>query len=137
MTLSQSDPLIIVKFDIPNPEQISPSVEYKVYDKEGNELSMDICKGINIEIGYPIIDKEKAQLTLGESMYKKGFDVYNPEDDFFNEKCVSFSNSSTIIFFLFIVGSSTFRFNGIFSVIFLCISSFAICVNTIYSLALC
>ena len=94
-SISQSDPLIIVKFDIPNPEQISPSVEYKVYDKEGNELSMDICKGINIEIGYPIIDKEKAQLTLGESMYKKGFDVYNPEDDFFNEKCVSFSNSST------------------------------------------
>ena len=94
-SISQSDPLIIVKFDIPNPQQISPSVEYRVYDKEGNELSMDICKGVNIEIGYPIIDKEKAQLSQGELMYRKGFDVYNPEDDFFNEKCVSFSNSST------------------------------------------
>jgi hypothetical protein len=47
------DSLLILKIDLIR-NLPTPQVEYKVYDKKGNELNLDCCKDLKIEISYPV-----------------------------------------------------------------------------------
>ena len=51
ISLDQS--LLILKVDLIR-NSSSPQVEYKVYDKEGKELSLESCKDLKIGISYPV-----------------------------------------------------------------------------------
>ena len=80
--------------DIEQKDSITSKVEYKIYNKDGDELDLSVCNNQKVVISYPITNKEKMNFDTGEEMNKEGFDIYNAEDVFFNDKCTSFSNSS-------------------------------------------
>ena len=44
--IGEEEELIILKFDIEDKTAITNNVEYKVYDSEGNELDLSVCKGV-------------------------------------------------------------------------------------------
>ena len=55
---------------------------------------MSICDGENIEISYPIINSEKINLVSAGELSKQGYDIYDPKDSFYSDKCSSFSNGT-------------------------------------------
>ena len=63
----------------------------ELYDKSGNTLNLSICK--DIKVMKFLDDKEKLKLELAESYSRRGIDVFNERDDFFNNICHDFSNT--------------------------------------------
>ena len=85
------EPLIIVKYDVKNTNQ----VEYKVYDQSGNELNLSLCNNLTAIVEYPLnIDSnsyEIGKLFLEE----EGIDLFKIDNPFFNKICYPYSINET------------------------------------------
>ena len=92
--IPDNETLLVSKMDIQDSNAIIPKVEYIVYDSHGNKLDMKVCEGNDIIISYPITNGAAVNLAEAESIANLGYDIYNPEDPFFNDKCASFSNGT-------------------------------------------
>ena len=46
-------------------------MEYKIYNKDGDELDLSVCNNQKVVISYPITNKEKMNFDTGEEMNKK------------------------------------------------------------------
>ena len=88
--IPDTEPLLIVKYDILNDTTLTNQVEYVIYNSKGEKLNMTLCEGVNSEISYPINDL--IDLSKGEEMYLKGVDIYNGKSDYFNNLCTSYTN---------------------------------------------
>lgn len=87
--IPEEESLIIIKYDHLNYLEIVNQVEYKVYNKDGKLLNLNICEGLNVNISIPINDI--FNLAQGEKFYQKGIDIYNPYSDYYNDICVSYT----------------------------------------------
>lgn len=56
--IPESDLILISKFDYINSTTTVNKVEYKIFDKDGNPLSLEPCNKIPIDISYPINPKK-------------------------------------------------------------------------------
>ena len=88
------DTLLVSKMDIQDPNAIIPKVEYVVYSSDGVKLDMKYCEGNDITLSYPITNAAAVNLAQGESIAELGYDIYDPSDPFYNDKCASFSNGT-------------------------------------------
>ena len=97
--ISLNETLLIVKVDITQDDSVTNKVEYAVYDLKGNQLDLSLCMSndITIEIVYPLnpeyfddIDIEFAE----EMMNDKGIDLYNMNDTFFNDICMTYATNN-------------------------------------------
>ena len=94
-SIPNDEPLLIYKIDIMRESAITPKVEYKVFTIHNKELELSVCESDGIVVSSPIVNKNMMNYTFGEMMSAEyGFDVYDRESPFFNDKCVSFSNDS-------------------------------------------
>ena len=59
------------------------NVDYKVYNSNNEELDISICKDINIKILHHLI----VQIEMNEI----GIDIYNKDEEVFNNKCTQLS----------------------------------------------
>ena len=57
--------------DIEQRDSITSKVEYKIYNKDGDELDLSVCNNQKVVISYPITNKEKMNFDTGEEMNKK------------------------------------------------------------------
>ena len=89
--IPKKEPLIIVKYDFIHSDLITNQVEYSIYDNKGNKLNTSVCNEINTNISYPINEDLDIDLEKGENMFIKGIDVFNAEDDYFNDICSTYS----------------------------------------------
>ena len=89
-----TDTLLVSKMDIQDPNAIIPKVEYIVYSSNGVKLDMKYCEGNDITLSYPITNGAAVNLGQGESIAELGYDIYDPSDPFYNDKCASFSNGT-------------------------------------------
>ena len=64
-----------------------------ISDKE-TKVNVTDNYGENIEISYPIINSEKINLVSAGELSKQGYDIYDPKDSFYSDKCSSFSNGT-------------------------------------------
>ena len=94
-SLNEDDELIISKYDLNNNEsQITVDtneVEFTIYDMNGRELNKSLCNNTDITISYPINKRSGIKYTFGYEMKNDSIDVFNPEDEFFNDFCYSYS----------------------------------------------
>lgn len=94
--LTNDEPLLIAQVDSISEEQNSNIPYYSYYSQEGKKLDLAVCENISISIFVPI--SENKGLTLQsdyiESLSDQGIDVFNINDDFFHNKCVSFSSTN-------------------------------------------
>ncbi len=76
--------LIIYKIEYYFPEFQIPIIEYKIFDKKGNQLSLDCCSNTSIEYQIPV--------TINESEIYK----YDPNSFYYNDKCYPVESNNGI-----------------------------------------
>ena len=76
-------------------------VEYKIYDENKQTVDLSICNDVNIKIEYKITNSSLLNLEQIANFNKKGIDVFNINDTFFNDICYPYtdddSNSDMIL----------------------------------------
>ena len=88
-------PLTIIKFDIKESTFITPELTYYVYDNNGNEIDINLyCSGNSISITSPIINLNLFDYSTAELLSKDGYDVFDPNNTFFNSICTPFTNEN-------------------------------------------
>ena len=93
--IPSNESLLISKIDIQEDNAIIPKVEYRLNDSQGTELNMSTCNGVPILISYPLINTDLiAKFEDAGTLSEQGFDIYDPQDSFYNDKCSSYSNGT-------------------------------------------
>ena len=89
--LSESDEFLIVKVDIKNSTTKAVFVQYEIYKPNTNQkVSLDICKDDKIKIQVPV-SLTNEELTLIESFNDYDYNIFDLEDDFYNDVCSKYT----------------------------------------------
>ena len=72
---------------------LGKNAQVEVYDSLGNKLDLSVCKE-NIKIMKYIGDVEELNIDSAKSLANQGVDVFNANDDFFNDICQSYDNNN-------------------------------------------
>ena len=91
--INDDDTLLISKIDVLSETALTPLVDYAVYDSMGRPLDMSVCLNSDIRISYPILNTDTIQFERAYELSSLGYDLYNPEDPFYNDKCAPFANN--------------------------------------------
>jgi hypothetical protein len=85
--------LLQINSKINNPNCLNEDVEYLVYNQYGERMDLSCCKDVKITIQ----NKIKAPLDLEKIKYfkNKGIDIFQLEDDFFNDVCYPYSDENS------------------------------------------
>ena len=73
---------------------LTDTVQYKVYDEDNNEMDLSVCNDIKIKINYVLNDNDVLDMKKLSKFKDMNIDIINLQDDFFNDICYSYSNSS-------------------------------------------
>ena len=67
-------------------------IQYEIY-RESTKKSIDLspCNEVKVSITQPILNANNLNLVLGEELAKDGINIYDPEDQIFNDRCTSLS----------------------------------------------
>ena len=102
--ISQEENLIILNMETKNDESqknnnddksfnLGKITQLEIYDYSGRKLNLSVCKE-DIKIMKYIGNVEgKLDMDSAESLSNQGIDVFNANDDFFNDICHQFDNS--------------------------------------------
>ena len=72
-------------------------IEYAIFNENKERLDLSVCKDEIIEINYQL-NTSKLNMTKVNYYSELGIDIFNIEDEFFNDICYSYSeNDSDII----------------------------------------
>ena len=91
--ISNENEIKIKKIITPREGEIVNQLDYIITKEDGTELNLDSCTDITLT--SPIntinsgIDLEKVKATK-----KEGYDIFNPEDDFFNDVCLKYKDEN-------------------------------------------
>ena len=99
VNLGECENKLRVHYNIPPQEKIYIGqnkcleyVDYKVYNEKNEELDLSICKDINIKVSTPIDPSNpKIDILLAIQMQQNGIDIYNKDEEVFNDVCSSLS----------------------------------------------
>ena len=88
--MTDEDEIIIIKRDIRNEHTMY--VEYELYNSRNLEsLNLDICNSNDINIYVPVNLEEETE-SLYNSLYQYGYNLFNPNDSFYNDICTPYTN---------------------------------------------
>ena len=93
--LKDEDPLFIFMIEIMRNDTPSRQVEFEVYNpfNLSKNLDLSICKNCPIRIKTPFILNEN-QFIKYQNAKKQGYDIFNPNDTFYNDVCTPFDNEN-------------------------------------------
>ena len=75
---------------------LTDQIEYAVFYENRNQLDLSICK--EIKINYEIKNKSKIDIDKINEFKENGIDIFNINDNFFNDICFPYSiNNSDIV----------------------------------------
>ena len=92
-SIPENEYLFIAKFDIKilknnKTNYLSGQVRFQIFDSKGNKLDISICKENPILIEYALdFNNSNVNLSYSELMSNLGIDVFNSEDNYFNDIC--------------------------------------------------
>ena len=93
--ITSKEDLLIAQLDRYNTDNPTNEVEFMVYTQDGKRLDMSYCQGTNIDLSCPLkLGMLNLSLSVEEiqQFQDKGIDVFDPECDFFNDKCFNFTS---------------------------------------------
>ena len=70
------------------------NVEYAVFNDDKERLDLSVCKDEDIRINYEL-NMSLINMTKIRYYYDQGIDVFNIEDEFFNDICYSYSENES------------------------------------------
>ena len=97
-SISDENNIIIDKKIIKRENTTSHQLEYKIYKKNGDTIEIidaSVCNNMNVTLKTPLntsfvgLDLEKLKSTK-----KENFDIFNPNDDFFHDICIKYSDEN-------------------------------------------
>ena len=88
--LSSKEKLIICKIDTWIDGDITNTVEYRAYNEKGTEISLLPCNEVTTIVSSPFTMNSSIKYEKGESLSLSGYDLFNPDDPFFNDICIQF-----------------------------------------------
>ena len=93
--ISQSRILTFLQLEIVNKDKQSlvNQIEYQVYDDNKNLLDLNLCNDTNIQILYTLKNNNFLDLLSISNFKKSGIDVFNINDNFFNDICHPYNDS--------------------------------------------
>ena len=92
--ISKNESLLIYKIDIKNNDLSSTYVQYEIYNPINNkQLNLKHCDGVKIVINVPVNLHESA-ISLYESLSKEGYNLFDCNDDFYNDICSTYTSEN-------------------------------------------
>ena len=89
--ISESQSLIIFKIDIKSIDKKKTYVQYEVYHPTTYaQLNMSVCQDLTIDIYSPLSLSQLDSVTF-HSLNVSGYNLYNPNDPFYNEICTPYT----------------------------------------------
>ena len=94
--LDKSDLLIVFQMEIDNPDSqiLIDNVKYSIFNEEKQLLDLSVCEKETIEIHYQL-NTSMINMTKLSYYLDLGIDIFNIEDDFFNDICYSYSENDS------------------------------------------
>ena len=87
-------PLIIIKLDIKRNDTPSTQVEYQIINPNNFEiLNLSICNNTKIDVFSPV-NLSYDYLELIKQLKDQGYDIFNPEDSFYNDICAIYNSEN-------------------------------------------
>ena len=95
--LNENDPLFIYMVNIKRNDTPTMEVEYEIYNpfNLSKALDLSICKNIPITINSPIFLSDE-QFNKYKNAKNQGYDIYNPNDFFYNNICTPFDSQNYV-----------------------------------------
>ena len=85
--LNETEEFLMIKLDIKNKTTNATLVQYEIFNPRNfSKVSLDVCKNITIKITVPVI-LEQTQLSLICNVEGYGYNVFDINDDFYNDVC--------------------------------------------------
>ena len=72
-----------------NEGKLTNKVNFDLYDKEGNKLNISECDDIPISFSFLLTNTENLNLDEGKRLSELGIDIYNINDNYFNDFCLN------------------------------------------------
>ena len=92
--LSESEEFLIVKVDIKNSTTNAVYVQYEIYNPNTNsKVPLEVCKDDTIKIQVPV-SLTKEELSLIESFNDYDYNIFDLEDDFYNDVCTKYTSEN-------------------------------------------
>ena len=86
--------LIIYKMEKVGIVASQKNIQYEVYNPENKQkLDLSICENENIDIYIPITLSDKT-LELREDLLNYGYDLFNPNDSFYQDICTEYTSAN-------------------------------------------
>ena len=89
--------ILQIEIDKMNEKALTSQVEYAIYNKKKEKLSLSHCKDVKVKVNYEIKDQSVLNKTMIDYFSELGIDVFNSEDSFFTDLCYPFSISNSDI----------------------------------------
>ena len=95
--LKEDDPLFFFIIELIRNDTPSREVEYEIYNPYNLSVPVDlsVCKDTPIFINAPI-QLEENKLIIYQNAKNQGYDIYNPNDTFYNDVCTPFDNENIL-----------------------------------------
>ena len=96
-SLSDEEILTIIQLEINKKidKALTWQLEYAVYDSKKERLDLSYCENINLKINYTIKNSSSLDIEKISEFSDKGIDVFNINDDFFNDICFPYGESNS------------------------------------------
>ena len=92
--IDDDEPLIIYKIDIKNNDLSTTYVKYEIYHPYTLELlNLSCCDKTNIIMNIPV-DLDSETISLYDSLSQYGYNLFNPNDSFYNDVCSTFKSEN-------------------------------------------
>lgn len=89
--IPSNESLIILTMELERENSRTNQVEYSVYTEDGEKLDLSVCENITVAVSYPLTNTTGINFDKGQELHEKGYDIYDPTDNFYNDICSSYS----------------------------------------------
>ena len=97
--LSDDEVLTILQIEIErkNEKALTNQIEYEIYIENKTKLDLSYCNNVSIKIKYEIKKPSLLNKDMISHYSDMNIDIFNIEDQFFNDICIPFSNENSDI----------------------------------------
>ncbi len=88
------DNFLFSKIEYINQNSIVNKIEYLVFDENGKLLNLSVCSELNIKVNYIITNETNIDMDLAKKFLENDIDIFNEEDNFFNDICYNFTSEN-------------------------------------------
>ena len=84
---------IQIELNNTNDDILINQLEYQAFDDNNTQLNLTLCEKANITTYYALKNEKKEEVDLISYFKKKGIDILDINDKFFNDVCLPYSDS--------------------------------------------